>query len=116
MTTRANLYVDQGIDFSITLDLFDAGGSDFEVADQEFFCSVRKLYSSSIAFEANTFVDTSDNDINSLELSIPASTTRNVEPGKYQYDIVMRTDQGTSKILEGLLFLLPTISRVPQND
>lgn len=113
MTTRANLYVDQGVDFAIVLDLFDAEGQDYNISDQEFFCYVRKVYSSVVAFEAIAVINTDDNDNNNLDIKIPGTLTINKEPGKYQYDIVMKTDMGTEKVLEGLLFLLPTITRIP---
>lgn len=111
MTTRANLYVDQGVDFAVTLDLFDAEGVDYNISDQQFFCYVRKLYSSSIAFEVEAVINTDDNDQNNLDLIITAEKTENLDPGKYQYDLVMKNGITTEKILEGLLILLPTITK-----
>ena len=111
MTTRANLYIDQGVDFAVVLDLFDSEGIDFVISDQEFKCEVRKVFSSSVAFEAIVKINTDDNDINNLDLIVSANTTANVDPGKYQYDIVMTDGIHRSKILEGLMFILPTITR-----
>lgn len=111
MTTRANLYVDQGADFAVVLDLFDSEGVDFNISDQEFKCEVRKVFSSSVAFQATVTVNTDDNDANNLDLIISANTTVDVDPGKYQYDIVMSDGLQKSKILEGLMFILPTITR-----
>jgi hypothetical protein len=112
MTTSVNLYVDQGIDFGIILDLFDAEGQDFDIDTQEFKCEVRKLYSSSSSFEAVVQVNADDNDSNNLDLLIPGNLTEDKEPGKYQYDIVMFDGIQRVKILEGILFLLPTITRM----
>lgn len=109
MTTRANLYVDQGIDFAVVLDLFDAEGQDFSISDQVFKCEVRKLYSETKAFDA-TMEIVDDTLVNNIELIIPADATRDKKPGKYQYDIVMFDGIQRIKLLEGLLFLLPTIS------
>lgn len=111
MTTRANLYVDQGADFAVVLDLFDSEGVDFNISDQEFKCEVRKVFSSSVAFEAVVRVNTDDNDANNLDLIITANTTADVDPGKYQYDIIMSDGLQRTKILEGLMFILPTITR-----
>jgi hypothetical protein len=112
MTTHVNLYVDQGIDFGIVLDLFDAEGQDFDIDTQEFKCEVRKLYSSSVSFEAVVQVNTDDNDNNNLDLLIPGNLTEDKDPGKYQYDIVMFDGIQRTKILEGILFLLPTVTRM----
>ena len=109
MVTRADIYVDQGIDFSAVLDLFDLEGEDFAITDQTFKCEVRKMYSSTKAFEA-TLEIINDAIINNIELNIPAETTRGKTPGKYQYDLIMTSNTGSVKLLEGLLFLLPTIS------
>ena len=111
MTTNANLYVDQGIDFAISLDLFDAKGEDFDITQQEFKCEVRKVFSSRLAFEAIVQVIT-DNGDNNLDLLIPGSLTEDKEPGKYQYDIVMYSNANRTKILQGILFLLPTMTRL----
>lgn len=110
MTTNATLYVDRGVDFAITLDLFDAGGIDFNISDQVFKCEVRKVFSSTKAFDATIIVNTDDDDANNLDLIIPASSTVNVNPGKYQYDLVMNDGINRVKILEGLLYILPTIT------
>ena len=111
MTTRANMYVDQGVDFAIILDLFGNEGNEFNISIQQFKCEVRKVFSSVIAFEANISIDFFDNDANNIELSIPANITAEVEPGKYQYDIIMMDGTRRSKILEGLMFILPTVTR-----
>jgi hypothetical protein len=111
MTTNANLYVDQGIDFAVVLDLFDAEGQDFNIEEQQFKCEIRKIFSSSVAFEAVVVVNTDDNDNNNLDLLIPGNLTEEKEPGKYQYDIVMYDGSRRVKILEGLLFLLPTMTK-----
>jgi hypothetical protein len=109
MTTRANLYVDQGTDFAIVLDLFDAEGQDFSISDQIFRCEVRKMYSSYKSFDATLEV-IDDTLINNIELVIPASATADKKPGKYQYDLIMFDGLQTTKLLEGVLFLLPTIT------
>jgi hypothetical protein len=111
MTTRANLYVDQGVDFAVVLDLFSNEGETFDITTQDFKCEVRKVFSSSLAFEAVVQINTDDEDLNNLDLIISANTTSDIEPGKYQYDIVMINGYQRTKILEGLMFILPTISR-----
>jgi hypothetical protein len=43
MSTRANLYVDQGVDFVTSLNLFTDVGDEFDITTQEFSCDVRKV-------------------------------------------------------------------------
>jgi hypothetical protein len=107
MATTANLYVDQGVDFLVSLDLTTDNGEDFDASSYQFYCDVRKLYSETKKFSAA--LELAEGDTNTLNLVISAATSRNIPPGKYTYDILMvRTGTSTSKILEGLLFILPT--------
>jgi hypothetical protein len=112
MATRANLYVDQGVDFLVTLNLATDDGEAFDITDKQFFCDARKLYSSKLAFSSELEIVV-NGVTNELNLFIDPVKTRSVEPGKYQYDILMVGDS-TTKLLEGLMFILPTVT-VPNN-
>jgi hypothetical protein len=67
------------------------------------------MYSSVKEFEANLDIY-EDELVNNLQFIIPASATIGKTPGKYQYDIIMYSGTQRVKLLEGLLFLLPTVS------
>lgn len=113
MTTQANLYVDQGTTFIVSLDLTDEEGDFFEIINQSFFCNVKKVYSSSPLFSANVAV-TPGPPVNDLTLTIHAEQTRDLDPGKYQYDVVMIDTNGlVTKLLEGLIYLVPTVTTIP---
>lgn len=114
MTTRANLYVDQGIDFLISLELETDDGEEFPISDQQFFCQIRKMYSEKVQFEAELQVIV-NGVTNELDLFISPEDTKNVKPGKYQYDLIMKKPNGnTTKILEGLMFILPTVTKIQE--
>jgi hypothetical protein len=111
MTTVANLYVDQGTDFITVLNLFTDSGDQFDITTQQFQCDVKKMYSSALEFSATIIVEP-EGQTGMLELQIDAEDTANTAPGKYNYDIIMINQTGQKeKILEGLLFLLPTVTR-----
>jgi hypothetical protein len=112
MTTRANLYVDQGTDFLVSLELETDDGEKYPASSLQFFCQVRKMYSSSVLLEADLEVITNGTS-NEVNLSFSPGDTRDLKPGKYQYDLVVIDDTNkTKKILEGLLFIIPTITRL----
>lgn len=114
MTTRANLYIDQGTDYLISLDLFTDSGEEFPTDTYEFFASARKMYSSEVAFSIETRVIPDDDDPNNFEIYISPEKTKNTKPGKYQYDVLMRNDAGNvEKIVEGIIFVIPSITRIP---
>jgi len=112
MTTQANLYVDQGTDYVIDLDLTDTTGADYPVSNKSFYCNIKKLYSSAISANADiTVISNSNNTL--IELSLSPAATRDLDPGKYTYDVIMITQGGIqTKILEGLMHIVPTMTRV----
>lgn len=112
MTTRANLYVDQGVDFLTELVIQTDDRETFFLTNETFFCQIRRMYSSSNLIEAELRVVSSEND-SVLELYINPEETENLRPGKYQYDVIMKnSDTSRIKILEGLIFVLPTVTKI----
>lgn len=110
MTTQANLYVDQGVDFSIDLDV-SIDGEVITLDDKDFYCSFAKLYSTTPTANAAVVPLVGNNSI--IELSVSGETTENISPGKYVYDVIMVSPSGTkTKILEGLITVIPTITRI----
>jgi hypothetical protein len=110
MTTNVNLYVDQGVDYSITVDAFNDVGTEVVISNQTFTCRAKKVYSSAVAFNIDIVVDLGDGDPNNLTLIIPPASTLNIKPGKYRYDLIMDNAVTKTKLMEGLLTILPTIS------
>ncbi|MDB9980515.1 hypothetical protein OAD61_00235 [bacterium] len=108
MSSQLNIYVDQGADFRLTVELFDDNDLDLPIANYSFFGDLRKLYSTKRAAEFE--FEKSDNDIT---LILDSDTTSQLTPGKYQYDVLMRKPTGElSKIVEGLAFVVSTITEV----
>lgn len=110
MTTRANLYVDQGIDFLLRLQIVLDENTTEGLA---FYSSARKVYSSAKLFDATVTVEENGSEETvDLDLFIGAEKTANIEPGKYQYDVIYTNQNGNvKKLLEGTLYLLPTITK-----
>lgn len=108
MGSKANIYIDQGTDFRITLELFDGDDDDLVISTFNFYADLRKMYSSKRA--AEFVVEKNENDIT---LVLEADVTATLKPGKYEYDVLMRKSSGEmSKIVEGLAIVIPTITEV----
>lgn len=108
MGSRANIYIEQSTDFRITIELFDENDLDLPISGYNFYADMRKLYSSSRAAEFE--IQQSNNDIT---LVLSSDVTSVLDPGKYQYDVLMRKTTGElSKVVEGLAFVIPTITEV----
>lgn len=110
MTARANLYIDQGTDFIVDLDIFSDSGEDLPISNYTFQGDVKKVFSTSapvFSFDVSYV----PNSINKVEITLSANNSADIEPGKYQYDIVMTSPSNTrTKILEGLVFIVATMT------
>lgn len=108
MASRSNIYIDQGADFRITLELFDADDDELIIDTYSFYADMKKFYSSTKA--ADFTIEKANNDIT---LTLTANTTGDLKPGKYEYDVLMRKPTGEiSKVVEGLAIVVPTITEV----
>jgi hypothetical protein len=107
-SSQLNIYIDQGTDFRLTVELFDDDDLDLPIANYSFFGDIRKLYSSKRTAEFE--FEKSENDIT---LKLDALVTSQLKPGKYQYDVIMRKPTGElSKIVDGIVFVVSTITEV----
>lgn len=109
MSQRATLYIDQGTNFLIELDVFDDTGTSLDLAGYSVSSSIRKIYSTSTV--ANFVAEITEE--NQIVLSLTAEATEVIRPGKYQYDVLLTSSENVrTKIVEGLLFVLPTMTRL----
>jgi len=108
MATRTNIYIDKGADFRITVQLFDEDNQDLPISTYNFYSDMKKMYSNLSV--ASFDIEKANNDITLL---LDADTTSCLKPGKYQYDVLMKKTSGEiSKIVEGLAFVVSTITEV----
>lgn len=108
MSSQVNINIDTGTDFILTVELFNEADFDLPIENYEFFGNIRKLYSTKLiaAFQFQK----SDNNIT---LILSSDTTKQLVPGKYQYDVLMQKPTGEiTKIIDGLAFVIPTITHV----
>jgi hypothetical protein len=111
MASRANIYIDKGCDFRTAIELFNEAGTEYsesDIAVYNFYSSIKKVYSDSSL--VNFTIETSNNDIT---LVLTDQQTDSIKPGKYQYDVIMQKQTGErSKIVEGLAFVVDTVTEV----
>jgi len=109
MAIKGNLVIDQGTDFSATIEVDSPGGSNFDLTGYTTAAQMRKNYASSIAYD---FV-TSVNDIDGkIILSMSSSLTSTIEPGRYLYDVEMTSPGGEiTRVVEGIVTITPAITR-----
>lgn len=110
MAIKANLVIDQGSDFSADIDLVDANGAVYNLTNYTVAAQMRKNYASS---SASTFVTAHNSAGGKITLSLPSSNTAVIEPGRYLYDVEIRSSGGVvTRVVEGIITVTPGITRI----
>jgi hypothetical protein len=109
MASISNLYVDQGSDFSFTIDLTNSDGSVMDLSGYTGAASVKKAYSSSSA--AATFNVTVNDSTGQLTLELTDTQTAGLEYGRYVYDCVITASGGDkTRVVEGQVVVTPGVT------
>lgn len=111
MATVYNLAIDQGTDFSTTIEVNDDTGSDRNLTGYTGRAQLRRSYHS----VSNTaFTVTIDNPTEGeVILSLSNAITANLKYGRYVYDVeLVKTSDGTvERILEGVVTVYPEVTK-----
>lgn len=109
MAIKANLVIDQGTDFSATIDVIDTDDNPFDLTNYTTAAQIRKSYASTTAYDFNT---SHNNDLGQIYLSISNSITNQLDPGRYLYDVEITSTSGDiSRVVEGIVTVTPGITR-----
>jgi len=112
MTTFINLYVNQGEDYNVTLNIDDLD-SVLDLENSTFFGQMRKTSFSSNYYNMSLNYAGSGN--NAIDLLIPSNVSNSMKPGKYMYDIFVIGPSPTMKkikLIEGEILINPRITRI----
>ena len=111
MAIIANIFIDQGADFSITVDVSDANGNQLNLTGYTAAAQMRKTYGSSTI--SATFTTTITADTGKVALSLTDTQTTALEAGRYVYDlnITKTATSETTRVVEGQAILTPGVTR-----
>jgi hypothetical protein len=110
MAIKANLVIDQGADFSATIDVTDSVGDAFDLTNYTTAAQMRKNYASSTA---TTFSSSHNDSLGQITLTLSSNTTADLDPGRYLYDVEMTSNTNiTTRVVEGVVTVTPGITRV----
>jgi hypothetical protein len=109
MAIKANLIIDQGTDYSTSINLTDDDGNVVNLSGYTANGQIRKTYSSS---NAVTFGITLESASGVVILALTDTQTANMTAGRYVYDVfVTDTLNVTSRIVEGIVTVTPRVTR-----
>jgi len=107
MATYSNIFVDQGSDFAMTVDLTQTVGT-LSLSGYTARGSIKKTYSSTSKVDFVINVDTTDNE---LDVSLTSTTTSAMKAGRYVYDIeIVSSSSHVTRVLEGQLEVTPRVT------
>ena len=110
MATYANLFIDQGSNFSFTLDLASTVGL-LDLSSYTARGQIRKSYSSTTFVEFDISINVSDSE---LTCSLTAAQTSLLKYGRYVYDIeILSSDDPAvvTRVVEGQVDVTPRVSQ-----
>lgn len=110
MATYSNIYIDQGSTYSSIIDVKDGNGLPFNLTGYTPRGQIRKSYSSSTAINFVTSINTPIN--GKIGMSLTATQTRAMKPGRYIYDIEIYNSGGhVIRVAEGQVEISPASTR-----
>lgn len=110
MAIIANLYIDQGTDFSVTVDVTDSAGDILELSGYTASAQIRKTYSSSSV--SATFSTSIAELAGQVTLSLTDTQTSAIEAGRYVYDLNIISGVGlVTRVIEGQAIVTPGVTR-----
>jgi hypothetical protein len=123
MAIKSNLTIDQGSDFSATVDVLASDGQLFDLTGYTARSQIRKNFVTS-TITAN-FICTHNDDGGKITLELPNADvvdgttvtqvgTNSIEPGRYLYDVEIVSDASTpvvTRVLEGTITVTGGITK-----
>jgi len=108
MAIKANLIIDQGTDYSTTIMLTDVDDNQVSLTGFTANAQMRKTYSSS---NSVAFTVTLNESLGEVVLSLTDTQTANIVAGRYVYDVVLTSNNITSRVIEGIVTVTPRVTR-----
>lgn len=109
MATVANLYCDQGSDFSVIVSLKNQDGTAINLTGYTVRGQFRKSFGSTVY--TNFVVAVSNAVAGQISISLSAAASSAIKPGRYLYDIEGVYLTETKRMLEGIFAISPEITR-----
>ena len=109
MASISNIFIDQGTDFSITVDVTQADGAALNLTGYSAAAQIRKTYgSSNVSAVFNTSISASAGQVT---LSLTDTQTSGLTAGRYVYDLNITSGSTTTRVVEGQAIITPGVTR-----
>lgn len=104
------LFLEQGADFSTSITLDDSSGVAYDLTGYTGKSQIRKSYYSANA-TAEFAVSIPSPANGTIILSLTSANTANISAGRYVYDVMIRSGNNTTRLVEGIVNILPQVTK-----
>ena len=109
MASISNIFIDQGTDFSITVDVTQADGAPLNLTGYSAAAQIRKTYGSSNV--SAVFTTSISAAAGQVTLSLTDPQTSGLTAGRYVYDLNITSGSTTTRVVEGQAIITPGVTR-----
>ena len=111
MAVYSNLTVDQGTDFTASVDVTDTDGDALNLTGFTVAGQARRSYYSSTA--TNLTCAVANDTAGVITVSLSAAQSDAMKPGRYVYDVEITNSGGVkTRVLEGQLEIMPGVTKI----
>lgn len=110
MAGFVELTVEQGANFSTTIDVKDGTNTIINLSGYTVAAQMRKSYYSTTA---NSFTTTiTDASAGQITMTMTSANTSGLTPGRYVYDLLLTSGTGVkTRVIEGIVTVMPSVTR-----
>lgn len=111
MAVYSNMTIDQGTDFSSSVDVTDADGDAVNLTGYTVKAQIRKTYTSSTFVNLTCAVSNAAAGI--ISIALTASQSNAMKPGRFVYDVEITASGGAkTRVLEGQIEITPGVTQI----
>lgn len=114
--------LDQGATFSADITLTDENGNPINVTGFTVRAQMRKSYTSNIYYDFDIDIGGVDSNsvldsngfhgvLDTITIKLPASTTEDIDPGRYVYDVEIDNAGEVTRVVEGIITVKANATR-----
>lgn len=111
MATIANIFIDQGSNYSNIVTVDAASGAAIDLTGYTVASQMRKSYGSSTAYNLNASIYSAL--AGKLRIQLSATQSEAIPPGRYLYDVEITSPAGVrTRVVEGVATVTPQITQI----
>jgi hypothetical protein len=111
MAVYSNIVIDQGADYSASIDVTDSDGDTIDLSGYTGVGQIRKTYSSSTAVDFTVSI-ASPASAGTLNIGLSNTQTNAMKAGRYVYDVEITNSGGVkTRVLEGQVEITPGVTQ-----